>query len=57
MCENWKTAINTLGRLTGKMTMQYEPAAKRNAQLLTSEEKTTLQEGVELSEGEDMGDI
>ncbi len=36
MCENWKTAINTLGRLTGKMTMQYEPTAKPNAQELTS---------------------
>jgi hypothetical protein len=46
-----------LGRLTGKMTMQYEPAAKPNARVLTSEEKTTLQEGLKLSEGEDMGDI
>jgi hypothetical protein len=57
MCENWKTAINTLGRLTGKMTMQYEPTAKPNARVLTTEEKRTLREGLKLSEGEDMGDI
>jgi hypothetical protein len=46
-----------LGWLTGKMTMQYEPTAKPNARVLTSEAKTTLREGLELSEGEDMGDI
>jgi hypothetical protein len=38
MCENWKTAINTLGRLTGKMTMQYEPTAKPNARVSTVRE-------------------
>jgi hypothetical protein len=31
MCENWKTTISTLGRLTGRMTMQYERTAKPNA--------------------------
>jgi hypothetical protein len=41
-CENWNTAIKTLGRLTGKRTMQYEPTAKLNARALTLEEKTTL---------------
>jgi hypothetical protein len=30
-CQNWNAAINTLGRLTGKRTMQYEPTAKPNA--------------------------
>jgi hypothetical protein len=53
----WNTAINTLGRLTGKRTMQYEPAAKPNARVLTLEEKTTLREGLALSVNEDMGDI
>jgi hypothetical protein len=56
-CENWNTAINTLGRLTGKRTMQYEPTAKPNARALTLEEKTTLREGLALSVNEDMGDI
>jgi hypothetical protein len=39
-CENWSTAINTLGRLTGKTTMQYELTAKPNTRVLTPEEKT-----------------
>jgi hypothetical protein len=40
--ENLNTAINMLGRLTGKITIQYyEPTAKPGTQVLTSEEKTT----------------
>jgi hypothetical protein len=38
-CENWNTAINTLGRLTGKRTMQYGPTAKPDARALPLEEK------------------
>jgi hypothetical protein len=38
-CESWKTAINTLGWLTRKMTMQYKLTAKPNPQMLTAEEK------------------
>jgi hypothetical protein len=46
-----------LGRLTGRTTMQYEPTAKPDAQVLTLEGKATLQEGLALTAGEDMGDI
>jgi hypothetical protein len=54
-CENWSTAINTLGR--GKTAMQYESTAKPDPQVLTLEEKTTLRDGLAFSDDEDMGDI
>jgi hypothetical protein len=40
--QNWNKSIHTLRRLTGKMTMQYEPAAKPNKLVLASEGKRTL---------------
>jgi hypothetical protein len=38
-CMNWNAVIRMVGWLTGKMTPQYEPTAKPNAQVLTLEEK------------------
>ena len=60
-CEGWTTAIETTGRVLNnkeRSVKQFEPVAKKDARLLTIDEKKILRDGIDFMDDEsDLGDL